>query len=225
MLGFLTACASSAQKSAAVTPPEPATPADRTVGVEVQGCGFASSTAGTGVVLSSDLVLVSGHVVAQSDGISIVSGTTAREGTVVAFDAANDLALVETSGLDLVNVEFADGADDAVVSVITQQPDEAAVHSSSSIIEVRAIEIQEVGGSERNVRDAFSLDFVSRDGDSGAGVWNDDGALLGVVFAQGIESPQRAFVTASSVIETFEANAEHVRWACDPSSSRLAFAG
>lgn len=225
MLSFLTACAAGATKSAAESPTElPVSPLERTVGIEVLGCGFAPPTAGTGVVLSSDLVLVSGHVVAQSDGVSIVSGTTERQGAVVAFDAANDLALIETSGLDVVGVEFADGIDDAEVSVITQQPDEDAVHSSASIVEVRPVEIQEVGGNARNVRDAFSIDFLSRDGDSGAGVWNDDGALLGVVFAQTIESPQLAFVTASSVIEAFEANTERVVWECDPTRSRLAFA-
>ena len=88
-------------------------PIDRTVGVEVAGCGFAAPTSGTGVAIARDLVLVAAHVVAQADGVSIVSGTTERAGAVVAFDAANDLALVEATGLDISEVEFADGTNDA----------------------------------------------------------------------------------------------------------------
>ena len=200
-------------------------PSERTVPISVSGCGFAEETAGTGIILDDGRVLVSGHVVGQSDRIDVVVDGAPFAGSVVALDVENDLGLVELTAPDVPDQQgtllYGQAVIGEEVVVSTSQAADVGVDMTTSIVEVRPIRIQEVLGSERHEREAFSLDLVSTDGDSGAGVWSTDGVLLGVIFGHTTDDPQRGFATASSVIENFVTNAAHQRWVCDSSRSRL----
>ena len=69
------------------------------------------------------------------------------------------------------------------------------------------LSIEEVGGTERHRRRGYELAATTRDGDSGAGVYDAVGNLIGVVFASGPED-DTTWVTASNEIEQFLAGVE-----------------
>jgi len=195
-----------------------------TVAISVSGCGFAAATSGTGIVLSPGRVLTSAHVVAQADQVMVTGGTGVHKGVVVALDLAADLALIDAPDVaaetesPVVYGLPAKGAD-VVVTSVTDNGE--VVATSTSIVDVVPIRIQEVLGTDRHTRAALSLEAASSDGESGGGVWSIDGRLVGVVFGHTTSEPERGWATSSSVIEAFLAEATPAAWTCDSRFSRL----
>ncbi len=224
LLAGLASCASA--DVAAPVAPGPVDPAALTVGVDVSGCGFADPTTGTGVVIQDELVVTSGHVVVQGDEVFVWAVGELFSALIIGFDPANDLALLKVPGL-IIETEVRVASLDAGAEVSVWNHSElGAMETSSTVTDVRPVEIQEVLGETRHVRDAFSLELITQDGDSGAGVWSAEGALVGVIFGHTTEAPERGFATAGSVVEAFVepfvSGSERSSWNCDAATSRIA---
>lgn len=192
-----------------------------TVLVEVSGCGFAPSTQGSGIMVGPDQVLASGHVVARSDEVTVLRDGSAVAAKIVALDHANDLALLEID--DVTNaqtISYASPVEAVEVDVAVFRDGDVVVEPTT-VTNVHPIGIQEVLGSERHTRDALTIELVSRDGDSGGGVWTPDGRLLGVIFGHTTNPPQRGFATSASVVEAFLDEPMPAEWVCDADRSRV----
>lgn len=173
------------------------------VRVETRGCQRRSS--GSGFVVGTNLVVTNAHVVAGADAV-LVHTPRGRplDAAVVAFDADRDLALLEVDDLDLPTL----GRGPATV------PSQAIVighpggQQSQRVAPVRIDRRREAVG-----RDVFDDRPASRrvlvlaadlePGDSGAPVIDDDGRVIGVVFAVSPDRPTTAFALDHAELEGF----------------------
>ncbi len=195
-------------------------PAARAVRIETTGCGFAPDRTGSGVAIGDGLVLTVAHLVAQADGVAVTLGESgAIDAAVAAADLELDLALlrVPKNGVPAVDISSADRGDRGLV-----------VGGATSgtvafeVADVVRISIEEVLGSDRHKRLGYELAAVTTTGDSGAGAYDDDSRLIGIVFATS-DGGATTWITASGEIETFLASqdAEHGAILCDEEISRL----
>ncbi len=198
-------------------------PALRAVRLETSGCGFASGRIGSGVAVADELILTVAHLVARADEIQITltSGESVHA-HVTAVDLEKDLALllVPPTGFDDVLLASAGVGASGFI--------EGAASSDTVPFTVRAavsLSIEEILGSDRFTRLGYELDARTTTGDSGAGVYNTEDRLIGLVFATGKEGVS-TWATASAEIAAFLTRATGDggptrSFVCDPALSRL----
>ena len=148
---------------------------------------------------------------------------------VVAYDTTRDLAVVEL-------MEEADGLtvpteDIAIDNLATGDAGIILAAGVSgdvpfTVTERTIIEIDEVRGTERVRRDGYLLDAATSPGDSGSGLYDGQGRLVGVLFAVSTDNGRRSWATAGTEVDAFLADQRtQGTFACDPERSRLASAG
>ncbi len=194
--------------------------AERAARLETTGCGFASGRTASGVAVGGGLVLTVAHAVGRADGVEVsIADAPFLDADVIAIDLKKDLALLRVSPDGMPDVRMASTVKDATGTI------EGGAASGTVPYRVRAVvslSIEEVLGSDRFTRSGYELDAVTATGDSGAGVYDIGGYLIGVVFASGAADTS-TWATASSEIADFlnrESDSERVL-RCDSDSSRL----
>lgn len=188
--------------------------------LSVDGCGVASSTSGSGFVFDDGLVLTAGHVVARAEGIEVKypDGSTAPA-RVIAFDAQQDLAALSVPIVDvdrpLIGVAGA-GNGGRVVGALTSGTVDMTVRQRVKV------NIEAVLGTERATRLGYEVEVATATGDSGAGVYDLEGRLLGMVFAVSAEGGT-TWVTAAEELDRFVSRVDRAGtpYICDPNLSRL----
>ncbi len=188
----------------------------RSYALSTTGCGHASDTNGTGVALGGGQILTVAHVVLGSSSIAVTTPQDARySGQVVAIDVERDLALIQIADDELGPVNFAAAAvgDEAVVETRTAP---VIVTVAKTVL----LDMAEIGGSERSQRQGFRLSGTTSSGDSGSGLFTDEG-LVGLVFATTTDDDSVTWATASSEIEAFLAEVTRQDYRCDEAESRL----
>jgi S1-C subfamily serine protease len=171
--------------------------------VRVTGNAFecGSNLSGSGFVVAPDRIVTNAHVVAGvTDPIVEAPGQPAVEGRVVAFDRANDLALIAVNGLSTPPLAIADtaeapaGADVAVAGYPFGGPLELR---PARVVDVGSLTIIE--GGDRSTRDVMTLAADVDHGNSGGPVLTGDGEVGGVVFAksESVENVGYALTTAT----------------------------
>jgi len=184
-----------------------------TVAIATTGCGFGENARGVGVVVAPDRVLTVAHVVSQADAITVSHVDQSVNADLVAFDRELDLALLAIGGLDDVSAaNVAMPMRGSSVSI-----DTPTTRTTVDVIDVRPIRTEEVGGTDRFVRSALELGTTTDDGDSGAGVWNADGELVGIVFGHRTDEVL-SYATSSAEIEAFLDQMEQ-DWSCNAAKS------
>ncbi len=194
----------------------PLGPQDRAVVLITTGCGHGAAGHGSGVAMGGDLVLTAAHVVAQADLVTVRRNGREYQGSVVVWDRPHDLALVTVDGWELPAAEFgvlALGDEATMVGGLTSGTRQARV------AEWVRLTIEEALGTDRYPRLGYQLQVEAADGDSGAGVYDADGRLAGMVF--GVD-PAGAFAwaTAAEEIQSVMA-ASRSLFECDPATSFL----
>ncbi|MDP6481409.1 MAG: trypsin-like peptidase domain-containing protein [Acidimicrobiales bacterium] len=198
---------------------ESASPNERSVSIRTTGCGHVSKTRGSGVAVGGDLVVTVAHVVV---GASTVHATTPddveRPGSIVALDARRDLALISVPGLDAPPVVMADDSTAGSGLIV------GGARSGTVVADIRRrvpVVIEEIGSADRYQRDGYEVGAVTGRGDSGAGLYNDEGSLLGVVFATASDDDLTTWVTASTEIEEVLTVGRGPDYRCDEMASRV----
>lgn len=189
-------------------------PAASTVAVTFSGCGQAFDGSVAGVVVGPGLVVTVAHGVIQGDGFRI-EGSDAQ---VVALDRRSDLALLEVS----------EGFDTSDARLGTVQPDDevwivgglVTPDVVGTVAATPTIRISEVLGTVRVSRAGLEIRADLDEGDSGAGVFDSDRRLVGMVFAVNDERDGVAWGVAASEIEALLAANRGV-WECVSADSRL----
>ncbi len=221
----------------------------RAVRISASGCGYAPPTDGSGIVLGDGLVLTAAHVVAGATVVSVSPGSgdpgaadqaadaeqpdraeVEIPATVVAYDTLRDLAVVRIAADDVASVSqlwseleaptwrqpLAEGQTGVVVGAATSGDVQAEV------VDRTIIEIDEVRGSRRSQRAGYLLEAVTRPGDSGSGLYDQQGRLAGLLFAVSTADGARSWVTAADEIQAFLADRSLAgSFECDPDRSRL----
>ncbi len=91
-----------------------------------------------------------------------------------------------------------------------------------TVVDATTIEMDEVRGTGRVRRSGYLLEARTLPGDSGAGLYDDAGHLVGLLFAVSTEDGTRSWATAAVEIEAFLADDGVTgRFRCDPEQSEL----
>jgi S1-C subfamily serine protease len=172
-----------------------------TVNVEADGCGRRYE--GSGFAVSADIIVTNAHVVAGSDEVRVKRPDgEIRDATVVAFDGARDLAVLEVPGLGQEPLELAEaeiGGDGIVIGYPGGQ-DTPRV-APARVEERRAAIGRDIYGRERTERQVLFLSADLQQGDSGSPVIDQQGRVTGVVFAISPDQPTSSFALDLSELE------------------------
>ena len=197
-----------------VVPPE-----ERTVTISTAGCGYATEAVSSGVVVGDGLVLTAAHGVRGSSAVEVTAlGGTARPATVVGLDMRRDLALLSVPGLGAPALALANAAAGDVGRIVG-----ASASGTIPYLIRRAVDItiDRIGGEGGHERIGYELEATSRTGDSGAGAYDDQGRLIGIVFATSDDGTGATWITASSEVGGFLTDDLTGPWVCDPDESRI----
>ena len=180
-------------------------PATRAVRIDTTGCELSSGHFGSGVAIGGDSVVTVAHLIARAETVTVtLSDGAQEEAGVLMVDLQKDLALLQVTGLAVPEVDM------VVVDAGTSGHIVGAAASGTVPYEVKRrvnLRIEDVLGTERHSRLGYEVSALTTDGDSGAGAYDDEGGLVGVVFATGRDGAT-SWLTASDEIEAFRSSLE-----------------
>lgn len=164
-----------------------------TVRVTARGCGARFD--GSGVAIAGGLVITNAHVVAGSDTVQLRRTDGAvRSGRVVAFDPARDLALVSVEDLGLPPLPLATADPRDEVAVIGYPGGQLEPRVAAARVQQRRTAVgRDIYGAADTERQVLFLSAELRRGDSGAPLIDQQGRVVGIVFAVSPEQPSSAY--------------------------------
>jgi len=178
--------------------------ASETVKVLANDSKCGESLVGSGFAFAPNRVLTNAHVVAGSRSIEVVPGGVGRayEAVLVYFDPDMDLAVLAVADLPVKPLQFAsDEAERGDNLAVLGYPEDGSLTTTPA--RVRAI--QDASGSdiygEGNViRQVISMRAEVRPGNSGGPVVDPAGDVVGVVFANSLDSADTGYAMTSEAI-------------------------
>lgn len=175
-------------------------PAQRAVLIETTGCGFASDRIGSGVAVGDGLVLTVAHLVSRADNITASVGNGGGVNAVVkAVDLNLDLAVLQLPRNGVPDIEMSSAGVGAEGLIVGGAASGTVPFDVKKVVRLR---IEEVLGTDLHSRRGYELDAETAPGDSGAGAYDNENRLVGVVFATSRDG-ESSWITASVEIESF----------------------
>ena len=156
------------------------------------GQNQVESGAGSGVIISSDgYILTCAHVVSGASNITVTIGDTDYPATVVGEDDTSDVAVIKIDADGLTPATIGNSDDLAVgedVLAVGNPLGELGGTVTSGIISAlnRSVTIQ--GTSSTNTMSLIQMDASVSPGNSGGGLFNRNGELIGLVNAKSSSS-------------------------------------
>jgi len=167
----------------------------------ISGTAYAcgTSSTGSGFVVADDRVVTNAHVVAGVDRPVVeLPGQGAREGRVVYFDPADDLAVIAVDGLGAAPLPIVPTLEVGTVAVVQGYPYGGPLTSGGAqVLAVQTATVPSVGGGASE-REIYALAARVRPGNSGGPVLTTDGRAAGVVFARAESEPDLGFAMTTS---------------------------
>lgn len=141
------------------------------------------------------------HLMVRAESVDAsVAGDDPSSAVIAALDLERDLAVLRlTSGADLPDV------DTATVEAGTSGHIVGGATSGTVRFQVKRrvmLTIEEILGTDRHARLGYEVATITADGDSGAGAYDEQNRLIGIVFATGRDG-ETSWLTASREIEDF----------------------
>jgi hypothetical protein len=157
---------------------------------------------GTGFVVAPGLVVTNAHVVAGSARAHVESTDGARlDAEAVAFDPDRDLAVLAVTGLEVPSLARDDGHVDERGSVFGHPAGGPLRESPMRIAQQIVARGTNIERTAPTTREVFVLAAVTEPGDSGAPVVDQDGNVVGVLFAFDLSRPTTAYALTDSELE------------------------
>ena len=156
------------------------------------GQNQVESGAGSGVIISSDgYILTCAHVVSGASQITVTIGDTDYTATVVGEDDTSDVAVlkIDATGLTPATVGDSDSLSvgDSVLAVGNPLGELGGTVTSGIVSALnRSVTIQ--GSSSTNTMSLIQMDASVSPGNSGGGLFNMNGELVGIVNAKSSDS-------------------------------------
>ncbi len=206
---------------AACTDADHANPSEATVVIETTACGHASATSGVGVVLEDGRILTTAHTVSGA-GTVHVSGTES-DATIVAYDPAADLAVIE-AGVGLDGVHLTDAPVEVGDRLRLVRGSEETDVVDVSVLRRIDVRIDGVRTSEIVRRRGFEIDHRVELGDSGAGLFDESGGLVAVVYGRSTAGADRSFTVGVDAVKAL-LDRPAATYRCDPENHQIAPTG
>ncbi|MEJ3404730.1 MarP family serine protease [Rathayibacter sp. YIM 133350] len=152
--------------------------------VRVSGVAYRCGTGltGSGFVVADDRVVTNAHVVAGVEQPVVETpGESPHQASVVYFDAATDLAVLQVPGLDAAPLRLGAPLDPGAGAAVQGYPFGGPfVSGAATVAEVTNIARADGSGS----RQVYTLSAEVNKGNSGGPLLETDGSVAGVVFAK-----------------------------------------
>lgn len=162
--------------------------------VKVEGVACERVQDGTGFVAARDLVVTNAHVVAGEERTRVETSDGRRLDTeLVAFDPNRDLAVLRVPGIGLPALARGEGGIDQRGSIFGHPGGGPLRESPVRIAEEIVADGTDITRSSATEREVFVLAAVAAPGDSGAPVVDEEGRVVGVLFALDLSRPTTAY--------------------------------
>lgn len=172
------------------------------VPVHITGTGCGGDVVGSGFVIEDGLVITNAHVVAGAEDLFVeLPGGAALAAAIVRFDPVRDLALLEADVAGSVAFGEAEAGDTGTILASDRSGETTPIeYEVRRLIVATGADIYQRGDHERH---ALELSADIDPGDSGAGVFDEQGALVGVAFASSRSFESTTYAVASSEVRVF----------------------
>ena len=170
-------------------------PVVRLVHVEASGC--ISREVATGFIVRPGVVMTVAHALQDTKAVTV----DGRPATVVSVDERMDAALLHLDGGPERFVAFAEPVASAKVDVLRWQLNRTQ-RFSAAVTTVAPIEYSDLRLHTTWRRQGFVIDQESRAGDSGSPVLDNDGRVVGMLFASRLDGQVQGFALAASEMQT-----------------------
>ncbi|MFT4050970.1 MAG: MarP family serine protease [Microbacterium sp.] len=168
--------------------------------VRISGTAYACGVTmtGSGFVAADDLVVTNAHVVAGVDTPIVelpgVDGGEVVEGRLVYIDTVNDLAIIAIEGSDATPLEIAEPADIGDQTAVQGYPLGGPFASSTAaVLWVGTVPVADIYETSVSPREIYALEADVQPGNSGGPLLDDDGRVVGVIFARGADGEDRGY--------------------------------
>ncbi|MEA4922337.1 MAG: trypsin-like peptidase domain-containing protein [Eubacteriaceae bacterium] len=145
---------------------------------------YVTEGAGSGVIIKSNgYILTNNHVISDASTISVTVGKKSYKATVVGTDSENDIAVLKINAKNLTAATYgnSDQIDVGDMSVVIGNPlGELGGSVAAGIISAKNREVT----LENQDMTLIQTDASVNPGNSGGGMFNDNGQLIGIVVAK-----------------------------------------
>ncbi|MGX5681175.1 MarP family serine protease [Schumannella luteola] len=151
-------------------------------------CGVAQ--AGSGFVVASERVVTNAHVLAgvSEPVIEAPNGQTLA-GSVVYFDAIDDLAVIAVPGLTAAPLALGDTAVPGTDGAVQGYPYGGPFTSGAAgVLSVRTTDVEDIYHRSASPREVYTIAADVREGNSGGPLLSLEGDVIGVVFARNADN-------------------------------------
>jgi S1-C subfamily serine protease len=173
--------------------------------VRIDGIAESCSAAmvGTGFIISPERVITNAHVVAGvKEPVVTLSNTKIQlAGKVIAIDRKKDIAVIFVPGLSGNKLTFIGPATPNEIGFVVGYPNGGNLRTSAVSVSSEFESLgTDIDGNGETKRDVIVFGGDVRPGNSGGPLLNDQGQVLGVVFAADAENKNTGYALAPSEV-------------------------
>ncbi|MGI8762281.1 MAG: MarP family serine protease [Jatrophihabitantaceae bacterium] len=157
---------------------------------------------GSGFVYAPHRLLTNAHVVAGTDQLAVQVGHRMLAATVVRYDPARDVAVLDVPGLDAPALQFASRpARSGDPALVLGYPQDGPFTVRAARVRSRTtVQGSDIYGNGTVRREIYAIRAVVRSGNSGGPLLADDGTVLGIVFATAVDASDTGYVLSDAEI-------------------------
>ena len=158
---------------------------------------------GSGFVVSDHTVMSNAHVVAGSNSVTVQdTDGNSYDATVVSYDPAVDIAILDVPGLPAPPLAFANApAATGTDALVMGFPDAGSFEATPARIrEVVELDGPDIYRTMTVTRQVYTISGTVRQGDSGGPLLDLNGQVLGVVFGEAVDHPDTGFVMTAEQV-------------------------
>ena len=185
------------------------TASQATVKVVGTATSCARSIEGSGFAFAPERVMTNAHVVAGVTHPTVTLGNDTLHATVVYFDPKLDLAVLDVPGLKAQPLVFEPNVAHGDPVVVIGYPENGPLDAQAA--RVRAVQSargSDIYDKQAVLREVLSLRAQVHPGNSGGPVVNEAGRVVGIIFANSLDSSETAYaVSANQAMDAVGAGA------------------
>lgn len=186
---------------------DPAVQKARASVVKVSGKGCGGISTGSGFIAAPDLVVTNAHVVAGVAKPTITDANGQHTATVVWFDPELDVAILRSTALTAAPLAMtgAIAANGTAAAVLGYPGGGDMTAEPASILDSFIATGRDIYNQETVRRQVYSVKATVAQGNSGGPVINQDGAVIGLIFAKSATYAQVGYaLTMQQVVYVLE---------------------